>query len=347
MRLFKEPFGKLWNQEASLYTLQNNHGMSIKITDYGGIITHLFVPDRNGDKRDIVLGFDDFKEYLAGHPFFGAIVGRFANRINAGRFALNGQNYQLAAQSFGNHLHGGIRGFDKYIWESYIEESEQSITVVLLHHSPDGDEGYPGNLDASVHYTLHADNRLSITYKARTDKTTIINLTNHSYFNLCGNLFQDITGHRIQINAERFVEVNEQQIPTGMLPELKGSYLDCIDMRSMKDMFSAAPEGSIDHCYVLADNAGKMRRAAIVEAENTGIRMILDTDNAGVQFYNGNKLGAQAKVGKDKILYQTYGGFCLETQCFPDTPNHPKFPSCVLYPGDEYSYSANFRFETF
>ena len=355
MNITKEPYGKLWNTEASLYTLtnyrencrENHRGIQLKISDYGGIITHFFVPDRNGVARDIVLGFDSFAEYLSGHPFFGAIAGRFANRINGGRFALNGVRYQLAAQSGGNHLHGGVRGFDKYIWDSHIENHRDRVTLVLRHCSADGDEGYPGNLQAEVRYSLCQENRLQIAYRATTDEPTIVNLTNHSYFNLTGDPRRGIEGHKIMINAQRFVAVDNAQIPTGELPAVGGTYLDCREPREMGEMFAAAPRGIVDHCYVLQERAGFQVEAAQVEAESSGIRMLVSTDNVGMQFYNGNKLGEQKKIGKNQVPYPKYAGFCLETQCWPDAPNHAGFPSCVLSPGESYRHNAEFRFTNF
>ncbi len=346
MKIKQLDYGTLWNKAAYLYILENDNHMSLHITNYGGIISHWFVPDRDGKPKDIVLGFDNFADYLAGHPFFGAIVGRFANRIDKGRFTLNGVAYQLAAQAAGNHLHGGLRGFDKYIWDSRIEEHSTHLDLLLQHCSIDGDEGYPGTVNVLVCYRLYSDNRFAISYEATTDQQTIINLTNHSYFNLSGNPLQNIDEHFIQINAERYVEVDQYQIPTGNLPLVADSYFDCRKLRQMKDMFAQAPNQVLDHCYVMQNQTGKLCDVAVVKEASTGIQMNLATDNIGVQFYNGNKLGEQKKVGKKGILYPRFAGFCLETQCLPDSPNQEKFPSCRLLPGQTYRHKAEFRFET-
>ncbi|MEM9424992.1 MAG: aldose epimerase family protein, partial [Spirochaetota bacterium] len=343
------------DREVLLYTLENSRGMQLKISDYGGIITHWTVPDRNGEGRDIVLGFDRLEEYLAGHPFLGCIVGRFANRIDKGRFTLEGQEYELAAQANGNHLHGGRRGFDKYIWDSRAERKSASSSLILGLYSPDGDEGYPGALDVEVRYTLFEDKRFRIDYKARLpvggSQATIVNLSNHSYFNLNGNPERGIENHNIQIHADRYVEVDPRQIPTGNLPALAGNSLDCRSMRYMGEIFAAVPDAVVDHCYVLtdslADSMGAFKEVSIVEAPESGIRMRLLTDNVGVQFYNGNKLGNTNQVGKQGLRYVRFAGFCLETQCFPDTPNHAHFPSCILQPGEIYTHSAEFHFENF
>ena len=364
MEIRSETFGHLWGEEAKRYVLQNDSGMELKITDYGGIITHWSVPDKTGRPTDIVLGFDTLVDYLAGHPYFGALVGRFANRIHAGRFALNGQNFQLATQDRGNHLHGGLRGFDKYIWQSKVEQDADSVCLILQHRSLHMDEGYPGNLDVEVRYTLYRKNCLAIDYFATTDQATIVNLTNHSYFNLSGK--QDIGTHSIQIHAAQYLEVDEQQIPTGRLVEMEGSYLDCRRPCDMSELFAQSPGKVVDHCYVLEkspkdfpenDKSGvrpentellpEFCEAAIVEAPSSGIRLRLKTDNPALQFYNGNKLDNLQTKGKQGSPYRAFAGFCLETQSFPDAPNHSHFPSCVLLPGQSYQHRTEFHFENF
>ena len=349
MKLNSETFGHFWGEEARRYTLQNESGMALKITNYGGIITHWHTPDKAGRPTDIVLGFDTLADYLAGHPYFGALVGRFANRIRSGRFALNRQTFQLAAQDRGNHLHGGLRGFDKYIWHSKTEEGADYVRLILQHRSVHMDEGYPGNLEVEVHYTLYRENCLAIDYFATTDQATIVNLTNHSYFNLSGKPEQGIGAHSIQIHAGKYLEVDEQQIPTGRLIKMDGSPLDCRRPCNMAELFAQAPGMVVDHCYVLekqnkpnknAEPSAELHEAAVVEAASSGIRLRLKTDSPALQFYNGNKLG-------NLPPYQAFAGFCLETQSFPDAPNHPHFPSCVLLPGQNYRHRAEFHLETF
>ena len=334
MSINKEAFGTTMDGEkVDLYTLTNTNGLTAKITNYGGIVTSLQVPDRDGNFADIVLGCDSLDEYIKGHPHFGTIVGRYANRIANGKFTLNGVEYTLAKNDGPNHLHGGIKGFDKAVWNAEQIQTDTTVALKLTYLSKDGEEGYPGNLNCTVIYTLTNDNELKISYEAETDKTTIVNLTHHGYFNLAGHNSGDILAHELMLNADHFTPVDDQLIPTGEIKPVKGTPMDFTEPFSIGARI-AQVKGGYDHNYVLNSGDGSLALAARVYEPSTGRVMELFTTEPGVQFYTGNSLDGSNK-GKGAV-YNKHNGFCLETQHFPDSPNKPQFPSVLLEPGKKY-----------
>jgi aldose 1-epimerase len=294
---------------------------------------------------DVVLGFDSLEGYLGEHPYFGALIGRYGNRIGKARFTLNGKTYKLAANNNGNHLHGGLVGFDKKVWTAAPVGDD---TLELTYLSKDGEEGYPGNLSVKVRYTLTADNELKLGYEATTDKATVLNLTNHSYFHLGGAGSGDSLGHRIQILADRFTPVDKGLIPTGELRPVEGTPFDFRTAHAIGERIDADEEqirlgGGYDHNFVLNSGGGSLATAAIVVEPVSGRRMEVLTTQPGVQFYTGNFLDGSVK-GKGGIAYQKRFSLCLETQHFPDSPNKPKFPSVVLEPGAKFASTTVYRF---
>ncbi|BCX03907.1 MAG: aldose 1-epimerase [Candidatus Roseilinea sp.] len=347
MNIQKHPFSKLPDgSEVEQYTLTNEGGLTVQIITYGGIITALRAPDRNGTPGDIVLGFDSLAGYLAGHPYFGCIVGRFANRIAGGRFTLDGVAYQLAVNNGPNHLHGGLAGFDKKLWRATTGRSDGAISVALSYLSRDGEEGYPGNLHVTVTYTLTRDNALHIRYLARTDKPTILNLTNHTYFNLAGQ--GDILDHEVTINADHFTPVNETLIPTGELQPVAGTPLDFrqpmrIGARINDPHEQLVRAGGYDHNFIINGAMGELRFAARVYEPSSGRVLEVYTTEPGMQLYTGNFLDGSI-VGKGGTVYGRRAGLCLETQHFPDSPNQPNFPSAVLRPSESFHSATVFKF---
>lgn len=343
MSIIKSSFGKTkQDQPVDLYTLTNTNGMTVKITNYGGIVTSLQVPDKNGQLEDVVLGFDSLDKYLEGHPYFGALVGRYGNRIAKGKFTLNGTEYQLAANNGENHLHGGIKGFDKVVWNAEIVKKENEVGIKLSYLSKDGEEGYPGNLSAVVIYTLTKNNELKIQYEAETDKPTPVNLTHHSYFNLKGAGNGDILGHLMTISADRFTPVDEGLIPTGELKSVKDTPMDFTVPKAIGERINRV-KGGYDHNYVLNDWDGSLKRAAKVVEPVSGRVMEVWTTEPGLQFYTGNFLDGTI-TGKNGKVYHKHYGFCLETQHFPDSPNKPEFPLTILKPGEKYTHTTIYRF---
>lgn len=343
MSIIKSDFGKTKEgQPVDLYTLSNANGVTVKITNYGGIVTSLTVPDKNGQMDDVVLGFDSLDKYLEGHPYFGAIVGRYGNRIAKGKFTLNGTEYKLAANNGENHLHGGIKGFDKVVWNAEIVKKENEVAIKLSYLSKDGEEGYPGNLSVVVIYTLTNDNELKILYEAETDKPTPINLTHHSYFNLKGAGNGNILGHLMTFAADRFTPVDEGLIPTGELRSVKDTPMDFTVSKAIGERIDRV-KGGYDHNYVLNDWDGSLRQAAKVVEPASGRVMEVWTTEPGLQFYTGNFLDGTI-TGKNSKVYHKHYGFCLETQHFPDSPNKPEFPSTILEPGEKYTHTTIYRF---
>jgi len=337
----KAAFGQLpEGHPVDLYTLTNAHGLVAKIINYGTIITELHVPDRAGQLADVVLGFDNLDSYLKGHPYFGCTAGRVANRVANGQFTLDGQTYKLAANNGPNHLHGGLKGLDKALWSA---EPLAGTSVKFTHTSPDGDEGYPGSLAITVVMTLTDANELTIDYTATTDKTTPINLTNHSYFNLAGG--GDILGHELMLSAEAFTPVDATLIPTGEIKPVKGTPLDFTMPMPIGDRFdqlAGEPRG-YDHNFVV-NRAGKgLALAARVYEPKTGRVMEVFTTEPGVQLYTGNFLDGTL-TGKRGVVYDRHAGFCLETQHYPDSVNHPNFPSTILRPGHTYHQTTVHKF---
>jgi len=337
-----EEFGTMDDgRSVQLFTLTNENGMEVSITNYGGIVTSIKVPDKDGNIEDVVLGFDDLEKYKSGHPFFGAITGRYANRIANGQFELNGETYQLATNDGENHLHGGNEGFDKKLWDAEVNEEENSVTLSYL--SPDGEEGYPGNLDVDVTYTLTEENELQIDYRATTDKATVVNLTNHSYFNLSGDPSQGILDHLLTIHADRYTPVDEGLIPTGELAPVDGTAFDFTDPETVGARIESIPPG-YDHNYVLNDPNSGIRKIAALEHEESGRIMEVYTDQPGVQLYTGNFLDGSI-TGHHGVPIEQYAALCLETQTFPDSPNKPDFPSPVLNPGETYETTTVYQFK--
>jgi aldose 1-epimerase len=349
--LKKESYGKTADgQEVELYTLSNTNGLETEITTYGGIVVSIKVPDRDGKFDDVVLGFDSLDGYLKGHPFFGALVGRYGNRIGKAKFTLNGKEYKLAVNNGENSLHGGNKGFDKVVWKAKPVTVKDGVALELSYLSKDGEEGFPGNLSVKVTYTLTNTNELKIDYSATTDQDTIVNLTNHSYFNLAGQGNGDILAHQLQINADRFTPVDAGLIPTGELRSVKATPLDftqvaAIGARIGQDDEQLKLGKGYDHNFVLNGKAGTLRLAAKVVEPTTGRVMEVLTTEPGVQLYTANFLDGSLK-GKDGKSYGARSAFCLETQHFPDSPNKPDFPTTVLKKGGRYQTTTVFKFST-
>jgi aldose 1-epimerase len=341
-------YGQTEEGAAKYFILKNRNGMTVEITNYGGIITRLLVPDRNGQFDDIVLGFDSLGDYQADHPFFGAVIGRYGNRIASGKFSIDGQEYSLAVNNGPNTLHGGPTGFHKRLWEARPIDREGYVGLELNRVSPDMEEGYPGNLTVTFRYLLNDDNELLIEYEATTDKPTIVNLTNHSYFNLRGAGKGDILGHELMIAADRFTPVDSTLIPTGELRPVEGSPFDfrtptAIGARVNADDQQIRFGGGYDHNFVLNREGSGMQLAATVYEPTSGRFMEVLTTEPGLQFYCGNFLDG-SNIGKGGAKYEYRTGFCLETQHFPDSPNHPDFPSTALRPGEKYETRTVYRF---
>ena len=348
----KQSFGKTADgQNIDIYTLRNAHGVEAKITNYGGILVSLKVPDRNGKFDDVVLGFNDLDTYLTkNNPYFGAIIGRYGNRIAKGRFKLNGVEYKLAVNNGENHLHGGIKGFDKVVWTGHETQTKAGPAVVLNYLSKDGEEGYPGNLRVTVVYTLTSEDELKIDYSATTDKDTVTNLTHHSYFNLAGEGNGDILNHIVTINADRFVPTDAGSIPTGELRSVAGTPFDflkptAIGARINQDDEQLKLGNGYDHTWVINGRAGTMRLAATAYEATSGRVMQVWTTEPGVQFYTGNFLDGTL-TGKSGKVYARRNGFCFETQHFPDSPNQPSFPTTTLRKGQTYKSTTIYRFSS-
>jgi aldose 1-epimerase len=339
-------------RQVQLYTLKNAGGMTMTVSDYGAIVVSLTAPDKEGKFADVVLGFDDLAGYLKDSPYFGCVAGRFANRIAEGKFTLDGKAYTLATNNKPGgvpcHLHGGDRGFDKVVWESEGLIRGQTVGVRLHYLSKDGEEGYPGNLDVVVHYWLMGGNELRIEYEATTDKPTPVNLTHHGYFNLAGHAAGSILDHELMIAADRITPTDKGLIPTGELMPVAGTPFDFLGPTAISKRIGDENEQlkyglGYDHNFVLSRWDGKLRLAAAVQELKSGRFMEVWTTEPGVQFYCGNFLDG-SHVGKGGHAYQHRGGFCLETQHFPDSPNKPQFPSCVLRPGEVYRQTTVYRF---
>jgi aldose 1-epimerase len=335
--VMKEPYGTADGLSVYLFTLTNRNGMTVKITNYGAIITQLLVPDRNGKPGDVVLGYDSLKDYMANNPYFGCIAGRYANRIANGKFILDGKEYTLAVNNGPNSLHGGIKGFDKVVWVASEFSDTSNAGLNLNYFSKDGEEGYPGNLHVSVRYTLDNENRFTTVIEAITDKPTPVNLCNHTYFNL-SEADTSILGHELTLYASRYTEVNDVLIPTGNLPPVDGTPMDFRTPHTIGDRIDqvpGGPPGGYDHNYVLDHPAGQLGKAALFSDPRTGRQVEVLTTQPGVQFYSGNFLDGTIR-GKGGKVYYKHWGFCLETQHFPDSPNHPEFPNTILRPGDKF-----------
>ncbi|WP_182867276.1 aldose epimerase family protein [Stieleria mannarensis] len=338
--------------DIQIYTLKNDSGMTVRVTNYGAIIMSIVVPDRDGKMADVALGYNDIASYTnaVDKPYFGAVVGRYGNRIAKGKFTIDDQEYTLAINNPPNSLHGGIIGFDKVIWDGKVDDEANAVTLSYL--AKDGEEGYPGNLNCSVTYRLTDDNAIEVDYFATTDKATPINLTQHTYFNLKGEGEGTILEHELMINARRYTPVDETLIPTGKTPAVQGTPFDFTTAKPIGRDIAADNEqlkfgGGYDHNWVLdkGGQTGEMTLAATVYEPTSGRVLEISTTEPGIQFYSGNFLDGRL-TGKSGKKYVHRGGFCLETQHYPDSPNQPTFPSTILEPDDEYETKTVFKFTT-
>ncbi|MGI8476703.1 MAG: aldose epimerase family protein [Thermomicrobiales bacterium] len=342
-----EPFGKADGQSVELYTLTNAGGMDVKIMTYGGIVQSIRVPDASGQAANVVLGFATLAEYVAGNPYFGALIGRYGNRIAKGKFTLEGKEYTLPINNAPNSLHGGMVGFDKRVWQAADASEGDSVGIKLSRVSPDGEQGYPGALTVDVTYLLRSDNALELRYHATTDAPTVVNPTNHSYFNLAGEGSGSISAHELMLAADRYTPTDATAIPTGDLPPGAGTAFDFTNMTSIGARIRAAEEQIIlgrgyDHNFVLtrpsADDVSMMTAAKVIDPAS-GRKMEVSTTQPGIQFYSGNFLD-----GTTGHPYRQGDAFCLETQHFPDSPNQPSFPSTELRPGETHSTTTVYKF---
>jgi len=336
MSIQKETFGKTSDgTEVDRYSLTNANGLRVKVMTYGATVTSVEVPDRNGKMANVTLNLETFEQYLAGHPCFGTVCGRYANRIAKGKFTLDGTEYTLAINNGPNHLHGGRKGFDKRVWRAEPVESEDSVGVALSYNSRDGEEGYPGNLSVKVTYTLTNDDELKMEYIARTDKATPVNLTNHAYWNLAGAGSGDVLEHQLMINADRYLPVDKTLIPLGKPAGVKDSPMDFTVPKTIGSRI-AEVEGGYDHCYVLNKKEGEtLSLAARVVEPTSGRVMEIYTTQPGIQLYTANGLDGRLSGAAGKP-YGKHHAFCLETEHFPDSPNQPDYPSTVLQPGQTF-----------
>lgn len=329
----KQGWGQADGKEVFLYTLTNAKGNYVKISNYGGTVTSWNVPDKNGNKNSIVLGFDSLAGYLQKPPYFGALVGRYGNRIGGAQFTLDGTTYKLAANNGKNSLHGGLKGFDKQVWEGVVS-SDTVPTLTLNYTSKDGEEGFPGNLKVTVQYTLTDEDELKIEYTAQTDKATPINLTNHSYFNLTGDVSNTILNHTLTIKADNYTPVDTSLITTGEIKAVKGTPFDFTAPEKIGSRI-AQVAGGYDHNFVLNNSTGTLQQAAVLSDSISGRTLEVFTTEPGLQFYTGNFLDGRFTNHDGKVISQ-HAALCMETQHFPDSPNKPKFPSVILKPGATY-----------
>ena len=345
----KQSFGKTVDgNEVHQYILKNKKGMEISVINYGGIITSWKAKDRDGIYQDIVLGFDNIYDYETKNPYFGALIGRYGNRIAKGKFSIDDKNYNLATNNDVNHLHGGTKGFDKVLWDVDEILGDSSASLVLKYMSSDMEEGYPGNLNVKVIYTLNNNDELSVIYEADTDKTTIVNLTQHSYFNLSGDFNQDISNHDLKINADSFLPVDSTLIPTGEIRDVIETPFDFLQPKKVGRDIEINNEqinfgNGYDHCWVLNNYGDSVRFVAAAYDDSSGRLLEVYSDQPGIQFYSGNFLDGSLK-SKYEGNYDFRSGFCLETQNFPNSPNENSFPSPLLKPGEKYLSETIFRF---
>jgi aldose 1-epimerase len=331
-------------RQATLFTCTNEQGSRLKLTDYGAYVVAVEVPDRNGKLANVTLGFPSLQGYLARHPFFGATVGRFCNRIAGGQFELTGKTYSLAKNNGPNHLHGGLEGFNRFWWQPEVINSADEVGVRFHRESPDGEEGYPGKLSVTVAYTLTNKNEFKVDFRATTDAPTIVNLTNHNYWNLAGAGVGNILNHELMIAADRYLVVDDTLIPTGEIVAVTGTPLDFTTPHTIGARIDqmTSQTGGYDHCFVLRPEAGQLRLAARASEPKSGRVMEIWTTQPAIQFYTGNFLDGSATAGG----HGKHAAFCLETQHYPDAPNHPAFPTTTLLPGQELHEVTVHRFST-
>ena len=338
----ERPFGSFNGEAVTEYTMTNAAGMQVSILNYGGTVTKILTKDKDGKFGDVLLGYDSLPGYVQrGNPYFGCLVGRYGNRIAKGKFTLDGTTYTLAKNNNGQSLHGGIKGYDKVMWKAEKQPGDSSIKLTYI--SKDGEEGYPGNLTVAVVYTLTADNGLKIDYTAATDKATPVNLTNHCYFNLSAGKDSDILAHQLMLKADKYTEVDSVLIPTGKLPDVKGTPMDFTTAKAIgKDI--AAVKGGYDHNWVLTRTGKNMELVTTLYHPASGRYMEVYTTEPGIQFYSGNFLDGTLKHTKNGQKYVQHAGLCLETQHFPDGPNQPSFPNTILKPGETYRHTSLYKF---
>jgi len=345
----RAPFGRLPDgRPVDVFTLTNGRGLEVRAISYGAIIVSLHAPDRSGRLDDVVLGHDDLAGYLGASPYFGAVVGRYANRIARGHLFLDGRIHELAINDPPNHLHGGVRGFDKVVWDAEENAAPSGAGVTLRYASPAGEEGYPGMLRAAVTYTLTDGDELRIDYAARTDATTVVNLSQHSYFNLAGAGQGDVLGHELTVDAEHYLPIDETSIPTGAVAPVAGTPFDFREPAAIGSRIAQADEqlaraAGYDHNFVLRRRGPGLVSAARLVEPASGRRLDVRTTEPGLQLYTGNRLDGRIR-GKSGRVYPPRAGLSLETQHFPDSPHHPEFPSTVLQPGQEYLSTTVFTF---
>jgi len=346
MSVEKAPYGKLPDgRQVDIFTLTNSGGMKVKLTNYGAITVSLEVPDADGNLADVTLGHDTLEGWLGSTSYFGATVGRYANRIAKGKFALDGKTYTLAINNGENHLHGGIKGFNKVLWDAAPFEGEGNVGVTFTYLSKDGEEGYPGNLKVTAAYSLDEQNAFRVEFSATTDKPTIVNLAHHTYWNLAGPAAGDVLGHELMLAADKYTPVDAGLIPTGELKDVKGTPMDFTTPTAIGARIDQV-EGGYDHNFVLRNqDSSKIALAARVLEPKSGRVMEIHTDQPGIQFYSGNFLDGTV-TGKGGVAYKKHGGFCLETQHYPDSPNQPDFPPVVLRPGETYRHTMIHTFST-
>lgn len=332
-------WGNVDGKDVKLYTLTNKNGVEVKITNYGGIVTSWVTADKKGNKSNVVLGFDSLSGYLAKPPYFGAIIGRYGNRIGNATFKIDTATYQLAANDGKQHLHGGNKGYDKVVWDAQPSDSTASLTLTYV--SKDGEEGYPGNLSITVVYTLTDADELLMEYSAETDKTTPVNLTNHSYFNLTGDVANTILGHQLQVHADKYTPVDAGLIPTGELKAVKDGPFDFLQPHQIGERIAQVP-GGYDHNFVLNRTTSDLELVATLSDSISGRKLEVYTTEPGLQFYSGNFLDGSIKTSSGQPIQQ-HAALCLETQHFPDSPNKPDFPSTLLKPGEKYHTVTKYK----
>ncbi|WFR56140.1 galactose mutarotase [Anaerocolumna sp. AGMB13025] len=350
MSIKKQSFGKTKEGvEATLFVLKNKKGMTVTFTDYGANIVNILVPDKNGNYDDVVLGYDNVTGYEGNAPGFGSFIGRHANRIGGASFELNGKKYELEKNDGENNLHGGFKGYNKFMYEVETFEDEDSDSIEFSRLSPHMEQGFPGNLDISVTYTLTDDNELVIEYLAVSDKDTIVNLTNHSYFNLAGHKSGSVLDHQVMLDADKFTPTDDALIPTGEIRDVTGTPMDFRTLKPIGQDIEAnygplKQAGGYDHNYVLNISGSEVEKIGELVEDKTKRKMEIFTNMTGIQLYTGNFINAEK--GKDGFVYQKRAGVCFETQYFPDSCNRSEFPSCVLKAGNEYDFVTVFKFST-